>query len=108
MYITLTNENFDREVLEASVPVVVFFEAPWSGACQIVAPIISTIASEFSNGVKVGRLDTDVHSETAMSYGIFRLPTMLFFQRGEVVDHLTGVISREDLTIRLDALLKDH
>src|SRR3989337_549164 len=86
-----TDVNFQKEVLDSPVPVLVDFWAPWCGPCRMLAPTIEELANEFNGKVKVGKLNTDERPETAGSFGISSIPTNLFFKNGQVVDRLVGL-----------------
>lgn len=103
--VTLTDENFDREALDASLPVLVFCKASWSGTCQIVEPIIATLAADFSEQIIAGTLDIDNNPGAAESYGVSDIPDLLIFQEGELTDRLTGITSRKDLIARINSLI---
>ena len=107
-YITLTEENFQGEVLESTKPVLVDFWATWCGPCQAIAPLIEEVAADFQGRAKVGKLDVDDHSSFAMRYGIRGIPTLLFFKDGEVVDQLVGVVSKQLIADKLNALVAEE
>ena len=104
-YITLTEENFQGEVLESTKPVLVDFWATWCGPCQAIAPLIEEVAADFQGRAKVGKLDVDDNSSLAMQYGIRGIPALLFFKDGEVVDQLVGVVSKQLIADKLTALV---
>ncbi len=106
MPITLTDENFDAEALEEPGPVLVIFSAEWSGPCQVMAPVIEELASDYEGQVKVGKLDIDDNPRTAAQYGIRSTPTLLFFRNRKVVDHVVGLAPKRILTEKLHALLE--
>lgn len=93
----LTESNWEAEVINSSVPVVVDFWAPWCGPCRIIAPIIEELAMEFGDKVKFGKLNTDENPNIAMRYGIRAIPTIMFFKGGEVIDTRIGVQPKEAL-----------
>ena len=86
-----TDANWKSEVLDASIPVLVDFWAPWCGPCRMLHPTIEKLASEFEGRVKVGRMNTDENQDTPGSLRISAIPTVLVFQEGKEVDRLIGV-----------------
>ena len=103
--LTLTEKNFDENVLESRRPVVVDFWADWCGPCRAVAPLLEELASEFSERATVAKLNVDEAKTLASQYGIRSIPSLLFFQDGRVVDRVVGVASREELASRLDRIV---
>jgi len=95
--ITLSESNWDEEVVKSDKPVLVDFWAPWCGPCRIVAPIIEKLAEEFDEQIKVGKLNTDENPNIAMRYGIRAIPTVILFKNGDVVDTRIGVQPEEAL-----------
>ncbi len=94
--ITLTESNWQTEVINSDKPVVVDFWAPWCGPCRIIAPIIEELSNEI-DGVKFGKLNTDENPNIAMQYGIRAIPTIMLFKGGEIVDTRIGVQPKEAL-----------
>ncbi len=94
--ITLTESNWQAEVINSDKPIVVDFWAPWCGPCRIIAPIIEELSNEI-DGVKFGKLNTDENPNIAMQYGIRAIPTIMLFKNGEVVDTRIGVQPKEAL-----------
>ena len=107
-YITLTEENFQGEVLESTKPVLVDFWATWCGPCHSIAPVIEEVAADFQGRAKVGKLDVDDNSNLAMRYSVRGIPTLLFFKDGEVVDQLVGVVSKQLIADKLNALVAEE
>lgn len=95
--LTLTDQNFEAEVLRSNVPVLVDFTATWCGPCRALAPIVEKIADDFAGKVKVGKLDIDDAPETTRKYGVRSIPTVLVFQGGEKKGQQLGLTSREKL-----------
>jgi thioredoxin 1 len=104
IFYTLNDMNFQQEVLENQQPVLVLFGAEWSGSCNILAPIIESLADDFKGQIKFGRIDIDHNNRTAKEYEIRNLPTIILFKNGRMVDYLIGMISRRLLASKLEAL----
>ncbi len=103
-YLTLTEANFKREVLESSKPVLVDFWAAWCAPCRAIAPAIDDLASEFEGSAKVAKVNVDEQPALAESFGIRSIPTVLFFQNGKVVDQAIGAVPKKVLAGKLSAL----
>jgi thioredoxin 1 len=103
-YITLTDANFQTEVLESDVPVLVDFWAPWCGPCIAIGPAIEQLAEEFHGKVKVGKVNVDENPAVAYRFGIRSIPTMLFFAGGQVVDQQIGLMPKAQLAKKLESL----
>ncbi|MCG2711932.1 MAG: thioredoxin [Candidatus Omnitrophica bacterium] len=104
MEVNVNDKNFKQEVLESTTPVLVDFWAEWCGPCRIVAPVVEEIAKEYQGKLKVCKINVDEASETASSYGIMSIPTLVVFKNGEVVDKVVGALPKE----KLEALVKPH
>lgn len=101
----VTDQTFDRDVLQSSEPVLVDFWAPWCGPCRMVAPIVEELADEYAGRVKFVKLNTDENPSTAARYGIRSIPTLLVFKNGQPVGQIIGFRPKSDLKKRLDAVL---
>ncbi len=95
MEITLTDQNFETEVLKSDMPCLVDFWAPWCGPCKMLGPIIEEIAKEYEGKVKVGKLNVDEAPQTASQYGIMSIPTISLFKGGSAVDTVVGAVPKE-------------
>ncbi len=94
--IHITKENFEAEVLQSQVPVLLDFWAPWCGPCRMVGPIVEEIAAERSD-VKVGKIDVDEQRELAMQFQIQSIPTLMVFKNGEMTQRVVGARPKEQL-----------
>jgi thioredoxin 1 len=102
---TFTDANFQTDVLASAEPVLVDFWAPWCGPCKLIAPTIDAVATEYAGKVRVGKLNTDDNPQTASSYNISAIPTVLLFKGGEIVDKFVGVVQKNTLTNSLNTHL---
>lgn len=90
MTITITKENFQSEVMEASVPVLVDFWAAWCGPCQMLSPVVEEIASSHPE-IKVGKVNVDEQPQLAQTFSVSAIPTLLVFKHGQLVQQFVGV-----------------
>lgn len=104
-YLTLTGDNFQREVLESSKPVLVDFWANWCGPCHMIAPAIEELAADYEGEATVGKVNVDEQPSLAERYSIRSIPTLLFFQDGKVVDQVVGAAGKNALANKLKGLL---
>ena len=103
--IKVTDSNFQEEVLNSDVPVLVDFWAVWCGPCRAIAPVVEKLAEDYAGRAKVAKCDVDNNMKTPTQYGIRSIPTLLFFVDGEVRDQVVGGVSERELAKRLDALV---
>ena len=102
--LTLTEASFDSEVLQSSEPVLVDFWAAWCAPCQMIAPAIQELATEFEGSAKVGKVDVDTQQALATRFGVQSIPTLMFFQDGKVMDQVIGAVPKKVLADKLKAL----
>ena len=95
--IELTDDNFQKEVLESSTPVLVDFWAVWCGPCRAIAPLVEEIARDYDGKLKVGKMDVDAHQDVPIRFGIRSIPTLMVFKEGKVVEQIIGGIPKQQL-----------
>jgi len=100
-----TDGNFDAEVMQSNLPVVIDFWAVWCAPCRMIAPIIEDLATTYEGKVKVGKLDVDSNQQTAIKYGVRSIPTVLIMKDGKVVDTIIGAMPKANFVDRLQAVL---
>ncbi|MEX2304449.1 MAG: thioredoxin [Bryobacterales bacterium] len=103
-YITLTDANFQKEVIESDVPVLVDFWAAWCGPCIALGPAIEQLAEEFQGKVKVGKVNVDDNPAVSQKFGVRSIPTILIFEGGQVVDQQIGLAPKAQLAKKLNSL----
>ena len=87
----ITSENFENEVLNSELPVILDFWAPWCGPCRMIAPVLAEIAEENEGALVVGKVNVDEEGDLAMKFGIASIPTLLVFKNGQIVNKSIGV-----------------
>lgn len=100
----LTSENFQKKVLNSKQPVLVEFSTEWCGTSHIIAPIIKEMAVKFKDDIKFCKIDIDEYEELSKQYGVRKIPTILLFNNGKVVDFIVGAVSRKVLVKNLTLL----
>ena len=102
MEITITKNNFESEVLNSSVPVLLDFWATWCGPCMMIAPTLAQIAEENAGKIKVGKVNVDDEMELAVRYGIVSIPTLIVMKNGMEVEKAVGYRPKESILDLLD------
>ena len=105
MSLQLTEDNFQSEVLDSDVPVLVDFWAEWCGPCKMIGPIIDEVSGELEGTAKVGKVNVDNARDLAVKYNVKSIPLLLFFKNGEVKDQIVGAsVTKEQLKAKLAEL----
>jgi thioredoxin 1 len=93
----ITDADFENAVLKSSIPVLVDFWAPWCGPCRAVGPIVDELADEFSGKMLVVKMNVDENPATPTKYGIRAIPTLIVFKDGEVLEQITGAVTKNTI-----------
>ena len=101
--VTVTRSNFDAEVVKSTVPVVADFWAEWCGPCKMIAPVLKELAIAYKDKIKIAKIDVDAEGELAQKFNIVSIPTILLFNKGQVVKQLIGAVPRQ----ALEKMIKD-
>jgi thioredoxin 1 len=101
----VTDSNFQAEVIESEVPVLVDFWAPWCGPCRMVAPVVEEIAEEKGDQLKVVKLNIDDNQNTAIQFNVMSIPTLILFRNGEVAKTVVGAVPKRKLEAELEPAL---
>jgi thioredoxin 1 len=102
--LTLTDQNFQAEVLKSKIPVLVDFWAEWCHPCRIVGPIVEELATEYQGKLKVGKVNVD-QNQIANNYAVMSIPSLLIFKDGKVVKTMVGAQSKDNYKGEIDAVL---
>lgn len=103
--VTITDTNFDTEVIKSEIPVLIDFWATWCGPCKAIAPIVEDLAKEYDGKIKIGKLDVDYNQQSAIKYGVRSIPTLLIFKGGKVADMVVGAVPKTHIVQKLNAVL---
>lgn len=101
----VTEAEFEQDVLQSDVPVLVDFWATWCGPCKQVAPIVDELAEQFDGKLKVRKVNVDDERALAIKYGIMSIPTLLLFKGGEVKDQIIGAVPKQNIQNKVEALV---
>jgi thioredoxin 1 len=102
---TVSDSNFDQAVLQAEVPVLVDFWAPWCRPCLMIGPLVAELAKEYGDRVSFVKLDVDQSPKIATKYSVMSIPTLIIFKNGAPASHIVGLKSKADLKKSLDSVL---
>lgn len=103
--VSITDDSFETEVMNASTPVLVDFWAEWCGPCKMIAPILDDIAKDYSGRLKITKINIDENSATPQKFGVRGIPTLMLFKNGELESTKVGALSKSQLTAFLDSSL---
>ncbi len=97
MEITITTANFEKEVLQSDIPVLVDFWATWCGPCRMLAPVLEQIAKEYDGKLKVGKVNVDEEMGLAVKFRVESIPTLMLFKNGELVKKSLGFMEKDEI-----------
>lgn len=103
--VAVTDKDFGEEVINSTTPVLVDFWAEWCGPCRALGPIIESLSEEFSGQVKIAKVDVDSNPQLSMQFGIRSIPTVMLFDKGQVVDTFIGVRPKSDYSASLQKVI---
>ena len=103
--ITITDDNFEEEVIKSDKPVLIDFWAVWCGPCRMVAPIVEELAMEYEGKVKIGKLDVDSNQQTSIKFGVRSIPTILIFKDGKVKETIIGAVPKKNIVEKINAAI---
>ncbi len=101
--IHVTDDSFDSDVLQSETPVLVDYWAEWCSPCKMIAPILDEVSSEYTDKIRVAKLDVDENKATMMKYGIRGVPTLMLFKEGNIVATHVGALTKSQLTAFIDS-----
>ncbi len=102
----LKDADFDKQITEAKGVALVDFWAEWCMPCKMLAPAVEAVARDYAGKIKVAKVEVDEAVETASHFNVMNIPTLIFFKDGKETSRAVGVVSKEEISRRLDALLK--
>jgi thioredoxin 1 len=101
----LTDETFEKEVLQSNIPVLVDYWAEWCGPCKMIAPILDSLTDEYAGKLKISKLNIDDNQQAPQKYGVRGIPTLMIFKNGNVEATKVGALSKSQLTAFIDSNL---
>jgi thioredoxin 1 len=105
MEVTITKDNFESEVTNSDVPVLLDFWADWCMPCKMVAPVLEELDGEYNGKIKIGKVDVDSQAELASKYNIVSIPTLLLMKNGDVVKQQVGAVPKPQIEDMIKAAL---
>jgi thioredoxin 1 len=101
----ITDQNFESEVLNSDLPVLVDFWAEWCGPCKMIAPTVAELAEEYNGKLKVAKLDVDAYGSIAQRYRILSIPTVIIFKKGDIAAQIVGAVPKKEFVNQIEKAL---
>ena len=105
MALAFNDSNFQDEVLNSEIPVLVDFYADWCGPCKMMSPVVDELSRDYEGRLKVGKVNVDENTNVAQQYRVMSIPTILLIKNGQVVDQVVGAVPKAQLTGKIDSIL---
>jgi len=105
MEVTLTDQNFDNEVINSEKPVLVDFWAPWCGPCKMVSPAVTQLAEELKDHLKVGKMNVDENPQSSMKYQVFSIPSLKVFKGGKIIGEMVGAAPKPIIEQKIKSII---
>ncbi|OGW83276.1 MAG: thioredoxin [Omnitrophica bacterium RIFCSPHIGHO2_02_FULL_51_18] len=103
--LTITDRNFDEDVIKSNIPVLVDFWAEWCGPCRIVGPILDELAPSYAGKLKIGKMNVDDNQDSPAKFGVMNIPTMIVFKNGKETGRIVGAMSKAELQKKIDGAI---
>jgi thioredoxin 1 len=100
-----TDQNFESDVLKSDTPVLVDFWAEWCGPCKALGPVIDELANDYAGRVRIGKLNTDLSTSTSVRFSVSAIPTVILFNKGEIVEKFVGLRGKKDFQAAIDKVV---
>jgi thioredoxin 1 len=107
-FVQVNKENFNNVVLKSDKIVVIEFMAEWCGACHIMAPVMNEVSKQYGKSIQIFKIDVDKEKELSTKYNVQKVPTIVIFKDGEVVDFSEGIISKKVMLNKIKILLRNE
>ena len=105
--VEVTDTNFEEEIVQSKLPVIVDFWAEWCAPCKMISPVVDEIAKELEGEVKVSKINVDENTKAAVDLSVMNIPTLVFFKDGKEVGRVAGVVSKKELLKKIEELFNE-